>query len=234
MTKETLPQTHLQLLARMRVAGYGADDLAAVNRAYWLASEVFGAQLRGTGKPFLCHLVGTAAAAALESPPAPVLVAAVCHGILRSGGRTIRDRVLTELGHRTLAQLDDYDAFHRERAERIPRLLGQSGEIAEADRWSALIWAANLVDDETDAAARFRRLRHDHDRRREFARGLCERLDWPTLGGAAEAAFASYEAAEWAEAYGSGLENAFPVAPLSPSPAERLMARLARVFGRRG
>jgi hypothetical protein len=49
-------QTNLQLLSRMREDGYPPGDLTPVVSAYWLAVEAFGAQVRGTGKPFLCHL----------------------------------------------------------------------------------------------------------------------------------------------------------------------------------
>lgn len=76
-----LAQTNLQLLAQIRGDGYSIEELTAVSSAYWLAAEFFSGKVRGSGKPFLCHLVGTAAAVALERPPVHVITAALCHGI---------------------------------------------------------------------------------------------------------------------------------------------------------
>ncbi|MGA8260082.1 MAG: hypothetical protein WB783_07705, partial [Arenicellales bacterium] len=194
-------QTHLQLLHILHQDGYGQQELAYLNRSYWLAAEMFGAKLRGTGKPFLCHLVGTASAAALEKPPAEVLAAALCHGIYTNGDfGYLRDpqartsRVRAVLGGAADEQLRHYDDFQRHRAQRIPELLSSDGPVTDSARYSALIWVANEVDDETDAGARFRRQRPDRERRRDFAACLCAFFGWTTLASAVSTAYAGYDA----------------------------------------
>lgn len=54
------PQTNLQLYADLRARGWDDAALGAVAGAYELALEVCGTSVRPNGKPFLCHLVGTA------------------------------------------------------------------------------------------------------------------------------------------------------------------------------
>lgn len=72
-------QTNLQLFHQMREHGYGSADLAAVGRAYDFATQLFTAKFRGSGKPLLSHLVGTASVLCALEAPARLLAAAVLH-----------------------------------------------------------------------------------------------------------------------------------------------------------
>jgi len=73
------PQTNLQLFGLMQRAGYPEPDLALVRRAYDLAVRLFTAKYRGSGKPLLAHLVGTAGVLASLRAPAPLVAAGVLH-----------------------------------------------------------------------------------------------------------------------------------------------------------
>jgi hypothetical protein len=53
-------QTNLQLFHQLRNAGYDEADLVCIHQAYQLACQVFTGFFRGSGKPFIAHLVGTA------------------------------------------------------------------------------------------------------------------------------------------------------------------------------
>ncbi len=78
-THPSYAQTNLQLFNQMRAAGYGDADLKTVRTAYDLATRLFTAKFRGSGKPLLSHLVGTASVLCAVNAPAPLLAAAVLH-----------------------------------------------------------------------------------------------------------------------------------------------------------
>ena len=68
-------QTNIQFFNQLRSLEYSAADLVLVRDSYELAMELFAGRFRPSGKPFLCHLVGTASILA-SLKVSPVLVAA--------------------------------------------------------------------------------------------------------------------------------------------------------------
>ena len=56
-----VPQTNLQLYAQLIKLGFKNEHLNEINRAYLFVARQSSSILRGSGKPFVCHLVGTAA-----------------------------------------------------------------------------------------------------------------------------------------------------------------------------
>lgn len=76
---QALPQTNLQLYGLMQDRGYGEDALDAANRAYLLVARQTCGILRGSGKPFSCHLVGTAGLLVHEGQPAELVTAGLLH-----------------------------------------------------------------------------------------------------------------------------------------------------------
>ena len=230
-----LAQTNLQLLAQLRNEGYSDHDLAMVNAAYWLAAEAFSGKVRGSGKPFLCHLVGTASATALERPPSHAIAAALCHGILESGdfghlkSSAVAELLRQRLGSTTVTLLQRYAVMQEARATAIPDLLARKPvEAAEPDRWSALIWAANEADDETDAGSRFRRNRRDRDRRRDFSLALTRHFGWKTLEGALERAYASYEESAWADSLATSYTSSVTFAHRASTPGINSLKQIYR------
>lgn len=238
-----LAQTNLQLLAQLRGSGYPIEDLEAASSAYWLAAEVFTGKVRGSGKPFLCHLVGTAAATGSERPPVHVITAALCHGIAETGdfgdmAPGARDKMISgRLGSGAVALLARYTALQKERVTEIPAMLEKRpGEIPDEDRWSALIWVANEVDDEIDAGSRFRSNRPDRGERKAFCRRLTGHFRWNELEAILAAAYAGYDEADWAEPlaapYTASVTFARREPKIRPSAIKQFYWSLSRQLGR--
>ncbi|GAB4138903.1 MAG: hypothetical protein Tsb0016_05180 [Sphingomonadales bacterium] len=231
-----LPQTHLQLLRQMHDAGYGAAELAQAQAAYWLAAECFSGRVRASGKPFLCHLVGTAAAAVTERPPLAVIQAALCHGIHRSGdfGRMrppARDAlILARLGAETDAMLRAFAALQRDRGAVLAALLAQPPAQAQpVARWRALIWAANEVDELADAGLNFSQPKPQRRARVETAGLLCRHFGWHRLQALLEAAKQVEAGADWARPLASPYVGSQFLAHRAPPT---LLDRLRRIYWR--
>ncbi len=97
-------QTNLSLYRQLHDAGYTHSDVIWVRDAYELAATLFAGQYRGSGKPFVAHLVGTASIlAAIDAPPSAV-VAGLMHAVYTHGDfgvarwRTRRARVRARIG----------------------------------------------------------------------------------------------------------------------------------------
>ncbi|MGY6587780.1 MAG: HD domain-containing protein [Wenzhouxiangella sp.] len=80
----TVAQTNLQLYAQLLQAGFSDDALEAVNRAYLFAARNTAKVLRGSGKPFACHLVGTASLLAEAGQGWEVITAALLHAMYQN------------------------------------------------------------------------------------------------------------------------------------------------------
>jgi hypothetical protein len=78
-------QTITTLYAEAREAGWRLDDLLALRDAHELAVRLFAGQHRPCGKPFTCHLVGTASVLVHAGAPAPVAAAGLLHAAYRFG-----------------------------------------------------------------------------------------------------------------------------------------------------
>jgi (p)ppGpp synthase/HD superfamily hydrolase len=72
-------QTILQLHAELADGGWPDADRIRLARAYELASELFTGQHRGSGKPFVDHLVGTASILAAHGAPKVATIAGLLH-----------------------------------------------------------------------------------------------------------------------------------------------------------
>lgn len=72
-------QTNLQLYAQLvPTFGFGLD-LERIQRAYLFVAECSSGLMRGSGKPFVCHLVGTASLLAEAGEDADGVVAGLLH-----------------------------------------------------------------------------------------------------------------------------------------------------------
>lgn len=76
---ECVAQTNIQLYRQLTESGWNASDLAGIQDAYNLAARRFSRQFRPSGKPFLCHLVGTASLVAFAGAAPVVVQAALLH-----------------------------------------------------------------------------------------------------------------------------------------------------------
>ena len=109
---QTPPQLYLQVLA----AGFDADVLARVREASLLAVQQTSNLLRGSGKPFSCHLVGVASLVVETGRGPEVVLAALLHALyqLRVSGDgndvARRGKVLEGFGEEVERVLHAYHA----------------------------------------------------------------------------------------------------------------------------
>lgn len=78
-------QTILDLREQLRQLGWAPEDRVLIDQAYAQACRLFSAKFRGAGRPFLCHLVGTASIVAGHGANAEVVSAALLHAAYRQG-----------------------------------------------------------------------------------------------------------------------------------------------------
>jgi len=80
-----LSQTNLQLYSQMRQAGLPIEAIQQVQKDYETACLLFAPLCRSTGRPFLCHAVGTASAALNEGAELLDIRAALLHAAYKHG-----------------------------------------------------------------------------------------------------------------------------------------------------
>jgi hypothetical protein len=81
-----IAQTIVQLLDQLDTIGYEPEALLKVRDAYMVAAQLFAESFRGSGRPFLAHLVGTASILAAYGAN-PALIAASLHHASYAHGR---------------------------------------------------------------------------------------------------------------------------------------------------
>lgn len=100
MRLPTFAQTNLQLYAQMKDLNFQEEALILVHEAYLFAARLACGVLRGSGKPFVCHLVGTASILAAAGEDEACIAAGLLHAIYQ-------DRVAFP-GNRYGAERRDY------------------------------------------------------------------------------------------------------------------------------
>lgn len=78
-------QTNIALYEQMRQFGYGSEDISLMKTAYHFAAKARSVNLRGSGKPFVCHLVGTASLMVQLKQPVAFCVASLLHAMYLRG-----------------------------------------------------------------------------------------------------------------------------------------------------
>jgi hypothetical protein len=76
-----VPQTNLQLYRAMREHGHPEEAVQSANQAWLLATEATAGMIRGSGKPFACHMAGVAGLLCLANQETPVVVAGILHAM---------------------------------------------------------------------------------------------------------------------------------------------------------
>ncbi len=119
----TLPpvaQTAPQLYCQLVTLGLGEHELARIRNACQLAVHQTGDLLRGSGKPFSCHVVGVGSLVAEATSDVDSVVAALLHALVqqrvsftadgedRTCGESRRAQALTAFGERVTALLHAY------------------------------------------------------------------------------------------------------------------------------
>lgn len=72
-------QTNVTLYRQMYAAGYSPDEIGRADAAYDLAIRLFSGAFRGSGKPFVCHLAGTASIVTQLRANIDMVLAALLH-----------------------------------------------------------------------------------------------------------------------------------------------------------
>jgi (p)ppGpp synthase/HD superfamily hydrolase len=188
-------QTHLQLYTELADAGYAEDDIGRVATAYELAAQLFSARFRGSGKPFLCHLVGTASILASLRAPIPLLLAGLHHASYAQGefgsgrpGVTVAKRAALRdaIGERAEALVARFTELAWDERS-IPAYLSGVEALSPEDRDVLRVRLANELEDFLDLGALYG-AHAEADRRWAKAVGpacaeLARRLGFPALGG---------------------------------------------------
>jgi (p)ppGpp synthase/HD superfamily hydrolase len=220
-------QTPLQLFAQLRHRGYGADDLALIHRAHGYACELFSGAYRASGKPFVCHLIGTAGVlASVDARPA-VVAAGLLHAAYPQGefgagwfGRSDRKRaqVRARVGAAVEALIDGY-AQHAWDPAAVAALVERLDRGRDIDREVAVMRLANELDDHLDlgilycrdAAARIERI----ERMRPALLDLAQRLEQVHLRDALDSAFRACLSADVPDMLRTPHDVSFVVPPIS-------------------
>ncbi len=239
-------QTNLQLYNQMRSAGYGDADLAMVRKAYDLATRLFTAKFRGSGKPLLSHLVGTASVLCALGAPAKLLAAAVLHAAYIFGefgdgrpGMTAERRAL--LREAVGVEVEDAVARYEQlewRRPTIEALHARVEPLPPDEREILLLRLANELEDHLDLGVLY--CGNAAQRRDEIARSLhlcvelASRIDQPVLACELERVFEEVAAAEVPDELRHPVDYTYTLAPAScmPKPAvslRRIIDRHPRV-----
>ena len=204
---DQFPQTNLQLYAQLVDLGYSEADLATVARSYELSMILFPGTYRGSGKPFLAHLVGTAGIVATLRARAGLVAtgllhAVYTHGEFGNGWRGVSDakraRVRAAVGPEIEDLVARYTALRWTPAS-IPAIRARLDAMTALERDVLLVRLANELEDHLDlgilylgdARRRLRFMREDLPAAVEMAR----RLGHPGLAESLTAAFDQIERA---------------------------------------
>jgi (p)ppGpp synthase/HD superfamily hydrolase len=80
-----LAQTVGALYRQLHAAGYGPNQLRAVQKCFAFSNRVFSGVHHPCGKPLICHLVGTASAVTAMDARVEMVCAGLTHALLKSG-----------------------------------------------------------------------------------------------------------------------------------------------------
>jgi hypothetical protein len=167
-------QTNLQLYRQLTDQGAAPSDLAAVRRAYDLASSLFAGLYRASGKPFVAHVVGTASVLAAQRAPLPLVTAGLLHAAYVQGtfgdgppGRTRRraERLIEAIGGEAERLVSRYATLPWKAGD-LSAFRNLPASLDSLDRDVLTIRLANEVEELIDYGV----LHHgDAERRREEA-----------------------------------------------------------------
>jgi (p)ppGpp synthase/HD superfamily hydrolase len=233
-------QTILQLHAQAAELGWSDGQRARLARAYRLACELLTGQHRGSGKPFVDHLVGTASILASHGAPHATVLAGLLHAAYEFGdfgdGRegaapSRRNEVVAAVGDDVERRIHAYWSLRWKDAT-VAAVLARAHALDAEEREAVMMRIANELDDHlelgilycADAARRLEQLERRADRTAAIARSL----GWTRL---ADELAAAYEACRTAT-LPAGIAASSGSAPLlmPRSCAQALMPTLRRRF----
>ena len=151
-------QTNVQIFNQIK-GGYTQSEIEEVLQSYALASELFSGVVRGSGKPFLAHAVGTASIVAALSAPVHLVIsallhAAYTHGHFGGGNRGAspanRQRVRDIVGEESEELIYRYTNLVWRESAAIPRIVQRLAAFSHSDRSVLLVRLANELEEYLD------------------------------------------------------------------------------------
>jgi hypothetical protein len=155
-----LAQTNLQFVRQLADGGADPEAILQIRRDYDTACLLFGDRIRSSGKPFLCHLVGTASALAREGAQLAVVRAGLMHAAFSHGrfldgrgGATDAHRrwLRARLGEEVEDLVHAYSGYRFD-DDAIDRALADPDSVAASERTLMLMRVCNRIDDSLDFA----------------------------------------------------------------------------------
>lgn len=232
-------QTNLQLYNQMRLAGCSEADLKTVHASYGLATRLFTAKFRGSGKPLLAHLVGTASVLCALAAPGKLLAAAVLHAAYIFGefgdGRpgmtpSRRELLRQEVGHDIEDVVARYHLLEWRRST-IEALSARAAPFSPEEREVLLVRLANELEDHLDLGVLY--CGNAPQRLQEIGRSLhvcidlARRIDQPVLAEELTRVFEEVSASEVPDALRQPEDYTYMLAPASSMPRPGVFIRQA-------
>lgn len=192
----TYAQTNLQLFNQLRRARYSDADIFYVCDVYNFALQIFAGRFRGSGKPFISHLIGTASILATLRVSVNVVAAGLLHAAYIYGEYATDQRGMTEAKHELVRRavgveteelIAGYTALKWNK-QTIPIIRESIDTLEPKDRQILLIRLANELEDHLDLGILYC---GNAENRREYiqsslsqAISIATRLGFPSLAGA--------------------------------------------------
>lgn len=227
MTMQHIAQTNLQLFCQMRGLEYSDQQISYISSAYGLAALLFSGRYRACGKPFVCHVVGTASIVAWLSASPEMIAAALLHAAYQEGdfgsglfgmSPAKRRRVLQAIGVEAEALVAAYTASSRTLSALL-KTHERFDEMSDAERKVLLLQLANELDDYRDDAAHFAANRDGRlDKVKQSVReqaDMAEKLGYPQLAALIARVYRNTSNSELSEEFRSQENNAYGLVPLS-------------------
>jgi Guanosine polyphosphate pyrophosphohydrolases/synthetases len=236
-------QTNLQLYRQLAAEGYDAADVETVGRAHEVGLRLFPGTYRGSGKPFLAHLVGTASVLVSLRARVPVVVTGLLHAVYTHGefgngwpGMTDvrRAKIRSEVGEEIEDLIARYTRLTWKRST-IPRIRAGLDGMGPVERDVLLVRLANELEDHLDLGILYL---DNHADRREFMETdlpatveMAERLGFPALAKGLAETFAEVASAHVSPALQRPHAESFQIPFASHRP--RFRVALSHLLGRR-
>jgi (p)ppGpp synthase/HD superfamily hydrolase len=235
--RDSYAQTNLQLYGQLRRAGADDRDLAVVRKGYDFAMHLCPASFRGSGKPLLAHLVGTASILAAIGQPARVVTAGLLHAVYvfgdfgdarRGATEARRARVRDAVGREVEDLIWRYTHFDWNR-NTIPAIRERVTSLSSIEREILIIRLANELEDHLDCGVLYC---GNGEQRRDYIRSplnqsvdMARALGQTELADSLENAFAETLEAELPATLRNPHDYTFVQPPLSHRPRFKVAVR---------
>jgi hypothetical protein len=144
-----LAQTVGALYRQLHAAGYGPNQLRAVQKCFAFSNRAFSGVHHGCGKPLICHLVGTASAVTAMDARVEMVCAGLTHALFERGlfqEQGSQTRLEAEFGPSVYRLIAAFGRFRWD-DETIAAFAAQPSFANETFRSMLILRLANEMDD---------------------------------------------------------------------------------------